>query len=84
MKVSRMLGNMDDFNEPLFSEDAFVDLDRSIILCTEKNLRTRCQALCQRGVLYRKIEKLDEARADFEDAASLGSKFARTQVCFEE
>lgn len=62
------------------AEDAFVDLNRSIIACTEKNLRTKCQALCQRGVLYRKMEKLDEARADFEDAASLGSKFARTQV----
>ncbi|KAL5283985.1 TTC36 family protein [Megaselia abdita] len=61
---------------------AFEDLDKSIGLCTEKYLRTKCQALCQRGVLYRKLQKLDEARADFEGAATLGSKFARTQVYF--
>ncbi|XP_037905797.1 tetratricopeptide repeat protein 36 homolog isoform X2 [Hermetia illucens] len=43
--------------------------------------RTGCQALCQRGVLHRKLEDLDAARHDFEAAAKLGSKFARDQIC---
>ena len=47
---------------------------------SELQLKTKCHALCQRGVLHRKQENLDAARLDFEAAAKLGSKFAKTQV----
>lgn len=46
----------------------------------DTQFKTRCHALCQRGVLYRKQERMELARADFEQAARLGSKFAKTQV----
>lgn len=46
----------------------------------DKQFKSRCHALCQRGVLYRKQNNLEEARADFEEAVRLGSKFAKTQV----
>lgn len=46
----------------------------------DKQFKTKCHALCQRGVLYRKQERMELARADFEEAARLGSKFAKTQV----
>ncbi|XP_065361273.1 tetratricopeptide repeat protein 36 homolog [Calliphora vicina] len=42
--------------------------------------KTKCHALCQRGVLYRKQKKLEEARTDFEAAAKMGSKFAKQQL----
>ncbi|XP_013103966.2 tetratricopeptide repeat protein 36 homolog [Stomoxys calcitrans] len=60
-------------------EDAFDDLDKAIEYGATQ-LKTKCHAYCQRGVLYRKKEKLDEARRDFEEAAKLGSKFAKTQL----
>ncbi|KAJ6647900.1 Tetratricopeptide repeat protein 36 like [Pseudolycoriella hygida] len=42
--------------------------------------RTKCQALCQRGLLFRKQEKINDAKLDFTEAAKLGSKFARSQL----
>lgn len=42
--------------------------------------RTLRQALCQRGLLYRKKEMLEEARGDFSRAAEMGSKFAKNQL----
>ncbi|XP_023159519.2 tetratricopeptide repeat protein 36 homolog [Drosophila hydei] len=61
-------------------QEALADLNRALELATEKQARTKCHAHCQRGVLYRKLENLDAARADFEAAAQLGSKFAREQL----
>lgn len=58
---------------------ALGDLDQAIALsgCTG---RTACQALVQRGLLHRLARQNDEARADFEKAAALGSEFARQQA----
>ncbi|XP_037939703.1 tetratricopeptide repeat protein 36 homolog [Teleopsis dalmanni] len=61
-------------------DEALSDLSKSIDLCTEKLLKTKCHALCQRGVLFRKRENLEAARSDFNEAAKLGSQFARTQL----
>lgn len=57
---------------------ALSDLNKALELATPG--RTRCQALCQRGLLLRKQEKLDEAKLDFTEAVKLGSKFAKSQV----
>ncbi|KAH8419505.1 hypothetical protein KR222_000371 [Zaprionus bogoriensis] len=61
-------------------EDALNDLNRALELASDQQPRTKCHAHCQRGVLYRKLQNLDAARADFEAAAQLGSKFAREQL----
>ncbi|KAH8379693.1 hypothetical protein KR009_006582 [Drosophila setifemur] len=61
-------------------EEALNDLNRALALVSDKEVRTKCHAHCQRGVLYRKLDNLDAARADFEAAAQLGSKFAREQL----
>uniref|UniRef100_A0A1B0DI01 Tetratricopeptide repeat protein 36 n=2 Tax=Phlebotomus papatasi TaxID=29031 RepID=A0A1B0DI01_PHLPP len=42
--------------------------------------RTGCRALCQRGLLRRKMGDDDAARDDFKTATNLGSKFARAQL----
>ncbi|XP_050334599.1 tetratricopeptide repeat protein 36 homolog [Bactrocera neohumeralis] len=60
-------------------DEALADLSKALALCTEQP-RTKCTALCQRGVLYRKQNNVDAARKDFEDAAHLGSSFAKTQL----
>lgn len=60
--------------------EALNDLNRALELANEQQPRTKCHAHCQRGILFRKLENLDAARADFEAAAQLGSKFAREQV----
>lgn len=60
--------------------DAFSDLTKAIELGKEKQQRTTCQALCQRGLLYRKEGKIELAREDFNEAAKLGSHFAKNQV----
>ncbi|XP_070762608.1 tetratricopeptide repeat protein 36 [Enoplosus armatus] len=57
---------------------ALEDLDRAISLSDTG--RTACQALVQRGLLRRLACQADEARADFEKAAALGSEFARQQA----
>lgn len=41
---------------------------------------TACQAFVQRGLLLRLAHRDDDARADFERAAALGSRFARQQA----
>ncbi|KAI4457140.1 hypothetical protein MML48_8g00008434 [Holotrichia oblita] len=60
---------------------AFEDLNRAVLL-SENNLynKTLCQALCQRGLIYRKRDEIESARSDFEKAAKLGSKFAKSQL----
>jgi tetratricopeptide (TPR) repeat protein len=58
---------------------ALTDLTQAIKLSASKG-RTGCQSLCQRGLLKRKQGDEDGARADFEVAAQLGSKFARNQL----
>ncbi|XP_017841375.2 tetratricopeptide repeat protein 36 homolog [Drosophila busckii] len=61
-------------------EAALHDLNRALILATEKQARTKCHAHCQRGILHRKMDNLEAAREDFEAAAQLGSKFAKEQL----
>ncbi|CAG9774099.1 unnamed protein product [Ceutorhynchus assimilis] len=61
-------------------EDAFDDLTTAIALCTEHHQKTLCQAHCQRGVLHKRADRIELARADFEKAAELGSKFAKSQL----
>lgn len=61
-------------------EDASNDLTTAIELCTERHQKTLCQAYTQRGVLHRRANRTELARADFEKAAQLGSKFAKTQM----
>lgn len=60
--------------------EALGDLNKALELANDQQTRTKCHAHCQRGVLYRKLDNLEAARADFEAAAQLGSKFAREQV----
>lgn len=66
----RLLGN---------TAGALEDLDQAISLSGGAG-RTACQALVQRGLLRRLRCQSDEARADFERAAALGSEFARQQA----
>ncbi|XP_055856852.1 tetratricopeptide repeat protein 36 homolog [Episyrphus balteatus] len=54
-------------------------LNRALELSSQQ-ARTRCQALCQRGLLYRKMENISAAKDDFEEASKLGSRFARNQL----
>ncbi|XP_069017594.1 tetratricopeptide repeat protein 36 [Embiotoca jacksoni] len=58
---------------------ALEDLDRAIALSGSTG-RAACQALVQRGLLHRLTCRSEEAKADFEKAAALGSEFARQQV----
>ncbi|XP_054651284.1 tetratricopeptide repeat protein 36 [Dunckerocampus dactyliophorus] len=58
---------------------ALEDLDSAISLSGGRG-RTACQALVQRGLLRRLARQDDEARADFQKAAALGSEFARQQA----
>ncbi|XP_055599932.1 tetratricopeptide repeat protein 36 [Uranotaenia lowii] len=58
---------------------ALEDIEQALKL-SKRSGRTGCKALCQRGILRRKNKDSDGAREDFEDAAKLGSKFARTQL----
>lgn len=55
------------------------DLNRALKLSNSSG-RTGCRALCQRGVLKRLKNDIDGARLDFEQAAKLGSQFAKSQV----
>jgi hypothetical protein len=63
----------------LFLSAALQDLTEAITLSKGKG-RSGCQALCQRGLLKRKQGDEDGARTDFDRAAQLGSKFARSQL----
>lgn len=62
------------------AQQSFEDLSKAIRFAKEKQKRTLCQGLCQRGLLHRKWGKTEEARADFNEAAKMGSLFARNQV----
>ncbi|XP_052008857.1 tetratricopeptide repeat protein 36 [Xyrauchen texanus] len=55
------------------------DLERAISLSRGAG-RSACQALVQRGLLFRLEGHDEEARVDFERAAGLGSEFARQQA----
>lgn len=55
------------------------DLNTALKLCKSSG-RTGCRALCQRGVLKRLKNDNDGAKLDFEQAAQLGSQFAKSQV----
>ncbi|XP_066246725.1 tetratricopeptide repeat protein 36 homolog [Euwallacea similis] len=61
-------------------QDAFNDLTTAIDLCTEKHKKTLCQAYCQRAILHKRADRKELAKADFEKAAELGSKFAKSQL----
>ena len=56
------------------------DLSRVLQLTEGKKTRARAQAYCQRGVLLRKLGDDDSARSNFQEAAKLGSSFAKKQV----
>uniref|UniRef100_A0A8C6S5Y1 Tetratricopeptide repeat protein 36 n=1 Tax=Neogobius melanostomus TaxID=47308 RepID=A0A8C6S5Y1_9GOBI len=58
---------------------ALEDLDRAVALSGSVG-RTGCQALVQRGLLWRLVGQNDKAREDFEKAAALGSEFGRQQA----
>ncbi|XP_058464038.1 tetratricopeptide repeat protein 36 homolog [Malaya genurostris] len=58
---------------------ALHDIEQALHL-SKRSGRTGCRAFCQRGILRRKHEDIDGARSDFEKAAKLGSRFARTQL----
>ncbi|XP_069752192.1 tetratricopeptide repeat protein 36 isoform X2 [Narcine bancroftii] len=58
---------------------ALSDLNKAVELSEGKG-RTACQALVQRGLLYRLNQQDPEALHDFQQAAGLGNKFARKQV----
>lgn len=57
---------------------ALSDLNKTLELAPSG--RTRCKALCQRGLLLRKQDRIDDAKTDFIEAVKLGSKFAQSQV----
>ncbi|XP_026761887.1 tetratricopeptide repeat protein 36 homolog [Galleria mellonella] len=61
-------------------DDAMADLDKALQLTEGRKGRARALALCQRGVLLRKRDEGDSARASFTEAAKLGSGFAKKQV----
>lgn len=65
----------DSFSVP----GAILDLERAIALSGGAG-RTACQALVQRGLLFRLGNQAEEARKDFTRAAELGSKFAQQQA----
>ncbi|GFY71351.1 tetratricopeptide repeat protein 36 [Trichonephila inaurata madagascariensis] len=58
---------------------AIEDLNNTINLSGGKG-RSACLAFCQRALIYRIQNKQQEAVADFEKAAALGSAFARSQL----
>ncbi|CRK99466.1 CLUMA_CG012699, isoform A [Clunio marinus] len=59
---------------------AFCDLNKAIELSSECFPLTKSNALCQRGILRRKLGDDDAARNDFNESAQLGSTFARQQL----
>jgi hypothetical protein len=59
---------------------ALDDLDKAIELSCDTYPLTKCRALCQRGIIKRKVNDTESAREDFNLAAKLGSKFARQQL----
>nr|CAI5870270.1 unnamed protein product [Callosobruchus analis] len=59
---------------------ALEDVQKAISLCSDNHTKTACLAHCQRGVLYRKSGRVNEARGDFEFAAKMGNQFAKSQL----
>lgn len=59
---------------------AVEDLTKAIELSKDTHLLTKCRAYCQRGIIKRKLNDNESARDDFNEAAKLGSKFARQQL----
>lgn len=59
---------------------ALVDLSKAIELSKDSHLSTKCRALCQRGIIKRKLNDIEASRDDFNESAKLGSKFARQQL----
>lgn len=62
------------------SSVALADLEKAIELSHDTYPLTKCRAYCQRGIIKRKVNDTDSARDDFNEAAKLGSKFARQQL----
>lgn len=62
-----------------FHAAALADLEHALRLSNSGG-RSGCKALCQRGLLRRKVKNVDGAKEDFSAAARLGSKFARNQL----
>merc|ERR1711874_548834 len=60
-------------------DEALKDLNKAIELSKGEG-RAGSSALCQRGVLYRKEGRDDDALTDFKAAASEGSGFAKTML----
>merc|ERR1712106_638522 len=60
-------------------DSALKDLDKAIQLSEGKG-RSGSSALCQRGVLYRKEGRDDDAMTDFKAAAKEGSGFAKSML----
>lgn len=61
-------------------DEALRDLTAAVERAGDAQRRTLRQALCQRGALRRRSGMAEAAREDFERAAKMGSKFARSQV----
>ncbi|XP_014475872.1 PREDICTED: tetratricopeptide repeat protein 36 homolog [Dinoponera quadriceps] len=60
-------------------EEALKDLHLAVELSGGKG-KAGVQALCQRGALYRWMERDEKATEDFSRAAKAGSNFARSQL----
>lgn len=58
---------------------ALEDLELAVTLSGGQG-RAACQSFVQRGLLARLQDRNDDARRDFEQAARLGSPFARRQL----
>lgn len=59
---------------------ALADLLKAIDLSGDSYNLTKCRALCQRGIIRRKLNDVSGARDDFNESAKLGSKFAHQQL----
>ena len=64
----------------IFFKAALTDLEEALKLCKESHSNTKCRALLQRGLIYRKLKQLEESNEDFNEAAKMGSKFARKML----
>ncbi|KAK4296261.1 hypothetical protein Pmani_031232 [Petrolisthes manimaculis] len=60
-------------------EEAMTDLDAALELSQGKG-RAACQAYTQRAMIHRLRGDNDNARLDFQEAANLGSEFAKAQL----
>lgn len=63
----------------LLLTEAMTDLDTALELSQGKG-RAACQAYTQRAMIQRLRGDDDKARLDFQEAANLGSEFAKAQV----